>query len=247
MTDSGYGSQSQRSASPRLEVDGLTHWKEKPVTTDLWNRFQDVRSRLQLPLVTYLRKKKRPINVTFKLSALGPDLDSAVFWIIILCHEKSYKKAKSFIGDKQGRRFVRGNSPGQVALGIKVVPCPLISTASDDTISVSGASFEELDCAFVRFQLNDKISHGTLGGNVRTVDTDDHVHVYGLTSNHIFQYGTAFHDPATAESDSNLDSVSNDSDADTQSSISGGSENETGHVEDLFVPDENELQSQSCP
>lgn len=245
MTDSGYGSQSQRSSSPRLDVDGLTHWKEKPITTNLWNRFQDIRSRLQLPLINYLRKKKRPINITFKLSALGSDLDSAIFWIVILCHEKSYKKARRFVEEKKAQRFFRGNSPGQVTLGIKVMPCALISTGSEDTIDILGASFAELDCAFIRFRLNDKTCHGTLGGSIRTVDSDDHSQIYGLTTNHIFQSTITFDDSDTAESDSNSGSDSDESDEDTHSSVSAGLVRRTAwDTRGQSVADEPEKQSQ---
>jgi hypothetical protein len=214
MTDSGYASQSQRSSSPHLDVDGLSHWKEKPITKDLWNRFEDVRARLQMPLVTYLKKKKKPINVTFKLSALGSDLESAVFWIVILCPEKSSKKTKKFVEERKARRFVRGDSPGQVTLGIKVVSSPLIPTATSDTIRVSGALCDELGCASIKFQHDDETYYGTLGGWIRIVDADNNDHIYGLTANHVFQSLTNTDDGITSESDSDSGSESNTSDSD---------------------------------
>jgi hypothetical protein len=209
-----------------LDVDGLTHWKEKPISTDLWNCFEDVRSRLQMPLVIYLRRKKKPINVTFKLSALGADLESAVFWIVILCPEKSSKRTKKFVEERKARRFVRGNSPGQVTLGIKVVSSPLIPTGTKDILKVFGTVCKELGCASISFRYDDRSHYGTLGGCIRIVDADDNQHIYGLTSNHIFQSAITSEDLFTSERDSDSDSSSGSDTSDSDFSHLDGTESE---------------------
>jgi hypothetical protein len=189
-----------------------------------------------MPLVTYLRKEKKPINVTFKLSALGSDLDSAVLWIVILCPEKSSKRTKKFVEERKARCFVRGNSPDQVTLGIKVVSSPLIPTGIDDILKVFGAVCEELGCASITFQYNDQRYYGTLGGCISIVDGDDNQHILGLTSNHVFQSTTTSEDPFTSESGSESDfgSESDTSDSD----FSHLDSNESGESATRQSPDE---------
>ncbi|KAH8658875.1 hypothetical protein BGZ61DRAFT_540393 [Ilyonectria robusta] len=170
---------------------------DKSVGDATRSHFNHMHSRLEEPLLAYIRnkipgKKYRPIAL--RLMVLGRSEDDAKPCIVVLCPEQQSKRVRKFFDKDSVRTLCRPEDGTLPSFEVFVLGRPLETKQADEDINVlipiigeSEGYTTETYCGapIVIRQPSGVEKRGTFGGVVKTVWSNGDVKLYGLTVGHL--------------------------------------------------------------